>query len=263
MDILKVFSTFKDFGLRNVAKLISYIAWLLLPFWAWFLVYKYTGTSFFNLAIAFIGLILLPVSIGTILSQVYFFRAHGFKTMKLIEKAVTLFDNPKDDKATEEFKIESKKSVLAFTHQQPFVLSGIAGIFGKWYLFASDCLRSLYLSYSVSTLIVVFQGEITVHLNSLTSSLSEFFSPLLSSWPFQNILQLQQLQDWFFQNPWLSLFTLLLLSLYADPLIYTVRFARESKISMKVPVINQILSIPLISTRVIYISRLICLQFCS
>lgn len=194
----------KDVGLIRVAKAVSFLAWLILPFWIWFIALQLLGNELFVLYLAIPGAVLFIVTLIFISFQISFWRSHEFKIMRLIEKVGDVFRHPENKQKAEEFKDECRKFILPFTHHMPFSLSAIAETHVSSIRSIIASIEGFYTSYSIVTFFVVFQRGLY--------GLFEPLNPVVSQMP-------PQLTDWPFRNLWVSLGILWVLSLYHDPLI--------------------------------------------
>jgi len=209
MGFLEILKTLKDVGLLRIAKGISFLAWLILPFWIWSIALQLLGNELFVLHLAIPGVALFIVELIFVVSQISFWRSHEFKIMRLIEKAAEVFRNPENKQRAEEFKDECRKFILPFTHHMPFSLSAIAETRVSSVKFIVGRIEGFYSSYSIVTFLVVFQRELYGLFEPLSPVVSQFLPPLLTDWPFRNL--------------WISLGILWVLSLYYDPVIGFIR----------------------------------------
>lgn len=209
LTVSELLKLLKEIGLVRAAKTISFLAWLVLPFWIWMIIMQFVENKFFILILAIPGIVLYVITLIFIIFQSYFWRAHEFKIMKLIEKsAAELFKDPKNEQKVEEFKNKCRAFILPYSHHMPFSLAALAelvksvwGIVGK--------VLDLYGSYSLITFFVIFRGGFGDLFGASFSTISQILPAQLIEWPFRNL--------------WISLGILWMLSLFYDPAVSLMR----------------------------------------
>lgn len=212
MGFLDALKLLREIGIEKAAKITSFLAWMVLPFWIWWVILQVVGVQAFSLSFAIPGLFLLFITLVFVVCQAYFWRNHEFKVMKLFEKAGAIFKNPENSQTAEEFKDECRKFILPFTHHMPFFLSAISGTRTNLGRSVIGFIQASYVSYSTVAVVVVFRGEVKEFVDFLSTYLP---SGLSSEWA-----------SWIARNYWISLVVLWIVSLYYDP---SVSLLRRSK----------------------------------
>jgi hypothetical protein len=203
----------REIGFLRIAKGVSFLAWLALPFWVWYIVLQFVGSGFFVLNVALVGIFWFIVEFVFIVAQTLFWRGHEFKIMKMVESRSAFFREPENIENAQNFKEDCRKFILPFTFHLPFSLSAISGFRIRSARFAFGRIESFYVAYSIATMLVTLRSEIW----KLLVVLSSVFSTTIPL----------QLADWAVHNMWVLLGALWILSLYNDPL---VSFLRKGKI---------------------------------
>ena len=219
MDILSLWKLVQGIGIQKVVKSVSFLAWLVLPFWFWLIVLGFVGKGAFLLPAAIPGIIYLLLELSVSSSQVYVISGYEFRIMRIIGKMGEVFRDPQNKKLTEDFKNECRKSALPLTHEMPLALSGLTGMFQSTIAMFVTLPAALYTSYSLMTLIVALQHGIANLFYPLVSYGSELLSSNLINWPFENL--------------WFSLIIIWILSLYYDPFVKLARQAGQLAIGKK------------------------------
>jgi len=227
----------KEIGLLRAAKVVSFLAWLILPFWIWFIILQLLGNQFFVLNLAIIGILLFILESVFIIAQRYFWRIHEFKIMKLIESAGAFFREPDNKQKAEEFKEDCRKFVLPFTFHLPFTLSVVTKMLASPPRFILSRIEGFFLSYSIVTFLVVFGKE----LQRLVVALSSIFPTTIPL----------QLADLAIHNLWVSLGILWISSLYYDAINSLLRKGKSFGITKRSAVFLHISSVYDLPSRII------------
>lgn len=205
-DILKLLMRI---GLSKVAKIISFVAWVILPFWIWVIVLLYVGREYFVLNLAIFGLVYFVIDLVFFVAQLCFLKRYPFAVMKQVESLEALLKDPKDKMKVEDFKNECRKITLPSALSFPISLSFVSIQRAGSRLFVFGRIMTVYVSYSIMTFFIFFQEKLLEIFHSMNLVLSQTF--------LNSILQLD-IWKYLVNNIWISLGLLLILSLYFDPM---------------------------------------------
>lgn len=241
MTLSDLWKLLKGIGFAKIARSVSFLAWLILPFWIWRIVIQFVGDEMFVWNLALPGLALLLFFLFVMTAQGYLWKRHEFRIMKLVEKrASAAFSDPEDPEKAKEFKEECRKFILPYTYQLPFSLSGMAEAIRMSFMSVFiNALVNLYMSYSFMTLLIVYQSEVRKLLVGLASIVYETL-------PFDLHFYVQ----WSIDNIWISLGVFWMLSLYYDPALFLVQKSGQIRIPKFRMVFLYLTTIPILAVRV-------------
>jgi hypothetical protein len=189
MQLLELVALLRQIGYVVLAKLLLNIVWFVTPFFVWLAIGKLTGKSFFVPTYAIPGTILVVALCILWGVQVYFITYFEFGLMKRVEHCGQIFQNPADPDISKKYSEECEKLVLPYVYHYPLMMSGrVRDALASRRLFVLEAAGSLYMSYSLSTLVASFQliPNALALLSANAPQISSLAMPILS-WTYANL----------------------------------------------------------------------------
>jgi hypothetical protein len=168
---------YRILGWRGLFGIITTLSWFFFPFLLWYQLYLWVGQSFPLFGWAFLGIVVVLVSIA--LSSFFSVKLILLRTKmaKHVENAKRMFDDPANPTSEENFHRECGKFIIPYLHYPHVYVLGFAGSVKRQQLWSKIVIRSfqLFLHFFPSYLTIVFLINSQSNLNQA----SVLFSSIL------------------------------------------------------------------------------------
>lgn len=171
MTIPEILRIIKEIGLQRILKIVSNISGFCLPFILWIVIFQLVGRTFFIIEFAVLGILYTVFGATILLFQLHNISSYPFQTMKQIEHAKNIFDNPADSTNEEKYIAECERFIFPYLYRTPLLSSGLNAFIQTriWKLILIE-LPILYIAYSIMTLLVFYQNSINAIYSLLISN---------------------------------------------------------------------------------------------